>query len=258
MNNPLVSIIIPHFNQKQYLRDAIGSAINQTYPHIEIIVVDDGSTQDGVSDELDSLSHPKLNIIRTENQGLSAARNTGIYLSKGKYILPLDSDDMISSSYVLEAVKLLESDQNLGIVYSHAVFFGEVNNYWPLPKFNEIDFLTANCIFAAAMYRKSDWRQVGGYKSDMIYGLEDYDFWLSLIEIGRKVAQLPDVHFFYRKHGISMINGMTQEKLHYSYEKIISRHQGLYQRNILNLIVKIGEQKRNIDSLKEGLLAQAA
>jgi glycosyltransferase involved in cell wall biosynthesis len=239
MKNPLVSIIIPYYNGAKYVYETINSAISQTYTNIEIILIDDGSTDPDSINLFNLIDHNLLKKYRTNNQGLSTARNTAISLANGEIILPLDCDDLISNTYVEKAVNEFEKNSNLGIVYAHAKFFGDVNHYWDLPEFNMIDFLVNNCIFCSGLFKKSDWKAAGGYKVDMIYGLEDYDFWLSIISMKKEVLRLPDIHFFYRKHGSSMISNLTPEKLSYSYSKIFSRHHDLYHENLIFLLSKI-------------------
>lgn len=249
---PLVSIVIPYFNGGEFVRETVVSAISQSYKNIEIIIVDDGSTEEDSIRIFDQLEHPILRKIRTKNQGLSMARNTGISLASGDFILPLDCDDLISNTYVQCAIEKFECNANLGIVYSHASFFGAVNKYWELPEYDKVNFLTSNCIFCSALFRRSDWKEVGGYKSDMIYGMEDYDFWLSLVGKGREVLRLPEVHFFYRKHGNSMISNLTQEKIHYSYNKIFERHEKLYLENLIGLVIKINQLNGKLKALESG------
>lgn len=243
MKKPLVSIITPYYNGAKYVTEAISSAISQTYKNIEVILIDDGSTDPESIDVFDKIEHPLLRKYRTNNQGLSTARNTAISLARGEIILPLDCDDLISNSYVEKAVSEFTRNINTGIVYAHANFFGDINQHWNLPEFNKLDFLVNNCIFCSGLFKKSDWKEVGGYKTDMIYGLEDYDFWLSIITLNRDVIRLPEIHFFYRKHGTSMISSLSPEKLSYSYSKILNRHHDLYNQNLLGLLGKINELK---------------
>lgn len=250
MKNPLVSIIIPYYNGADYVRQAVTSAISQTYENLEVILIDDGSNDKNSIEVFESLEHPKLRKFQTINQGLSMARNTAISLAKGDLILPLDCDDMISNTYTEKAVVEFEKNENIGIVYSHACFFGLVDHYWSLPEFNKIEFLVNNCIFCASFFKRQDWLTVGGYKVDMKYGLEDYDFWLSLIELNREVVRLPDVHFFYRKHGESMISNINGEKMEYLYSRIIKRHKELYVDNMLGFIAKINSLNKEIRQLK--------
>lgn len=254
--NPLVSIVIPYYNGARFVREAVVSAISQSYENIEVILVDDGSTESASIEMFDNLEHVKLKKFRTINQGLAMARNSAISMAKGEIILPLDCDDIISNTYVESGVAQFRQNDNLGIVYSKAVFFGAHNGYWDLPNFNLYDFLINNCIFCSAMFWRKDWLAVGGYKADMKYGLEDYDFWLSILELEREVYQLPDVHFFYRKHGASMISSMSQDKLHYSYEKIIHRHQAFYKKHAVGLIGRVNELRAEVKQLSAHLSTQ--
>lgn len=258
MTAPRVSIVVPYYNAHAFLEQTLASALGQTYPNVEIIVVNDGSTDPEAVALFNSLADPRVKTCSTPNQGLPMARNTGICLASGDYILPLDADDLISSTYVEEAVRVMEAKPEVGIVYAHACFFGEVNAYWDLPAFDQTDFLTGNCIFACAMFRKADWTAAGGYKADMRQGLEDYDFWLSLVAMGRQVVRLPEVHFFYRKHGVSMITGMRQEQLHAAFGRILKRHGQLYADRTLDMIIRLNEQKREIAQLRREVYALKA
>jgi glycosyltransferase involved in cell wall biosynthesis len=250
MNKPLVSIIIPYYNGGEFLLETISSAISQTYSNVEVVLVDDGS-DDPVSIKLfDELNHPMLRKYRTKNQGLPMARNTAISMAFGDFILPLDSDDLVSNEYIEKAICEYGKNNRIGIVYSHAKFFGDVDQYWNLPEYNEIDFLSSNCIFCSGIFKKSDWKAVGGYKSDMVYGLEDYDFWLSLIGLGREVIRLPEIHFFYRKHGDSMISSLKNDKLNSMYEIIVERHKNLYQKNLVGLLAKINYLSNKVKDLE--------
>lgn len=246
---PLVSIIVPYYNAHEFIEATLASALGQTYPNIEVVVVDDGSTDRRARAAFERLSHPRLRTYSTENQGPAMARNTAISLARGRYILPLDADDLISSTYVAEAVDVLETQPSAGIVYSHACFFGDVQAYWDLPAFDATDFLTGNCIFISALFRKADWLTVGGFKPDMGTCLEDYDFWLSLVGLGREVVRLPKVHFFYRKHGASLISASSQERLHAAFGRILQRHRQLYADRTLDLIIRINELKKEVARL---------
>lgn len=106
IKNPLVSIIVPTYNVKHYIRECIESILNQTYKNIEIIIVNDGSTDNSmymIDDYITSID--KIKVINQENQGLSAARNSGIEEAKGKYIAMIDSDDKIKPDFIKNLVK---------------------------------------------------------------------------------------------------------------------------------------------------------
>src|SRR5215213_6636466 len=98
--SPRVTIVIPCFNLGEYLADTIDSVLAQTFQDFEIIVVNDGSTDERTNRIISDLSHPKIRTIATANQGLARARNSGIAGAAGDYILPLDADDKIAPTYL--------------------------------------------------------------------------------------------------------------------------------------------------------------
>lgn len=195
---PKVSVVIPCFNQGQFIDEAVDSVLNQSLQDFEIIIVNDGSTDPITIEKLKNYSKPKCKVICTSNQGPSFARNIAINESLSEYILPLDADDKIGSFYLEEAVKVLDNDVKIGIVYCEAEFFGEKSGKWELPEFSLDKILVSNMIFCSALFRKADFSGTKGFNPNMIYGWEDWDFWLSLIEKGLGVYKIPEVHFFYR------------------------------------------------------------
>lgn len=194
---PRVSIIIPCFNQGQYLKEAVDSVLASTYENVEIIVVNDGSTE--YLDILENFSAPKTKIIHQGNQGVASARNNGIKIAAGKYILPLDADDKIHPEYIKKAVKVLEENPEIGIVYCRAMYFGNLNSEWELKEHKFPNYLWENGIFCSAVYKKSDWERSGGYKPQMRNGNEDWEFWITLSELGIGAYKIPEILFYYRQ-----------------------------------------------------------
>lgn len=194
-----VSIIMPCYNDGMYIEEAIASVRAQTYPDIELIIIDDGSTDPQTLEILERIKlEPKLKIIHTNRARPAGARNAGISEATGKYILPLDSDDTIDPSYVEKAVNILDSNPQIGVVYCYADLFGERSGRWDLPNYSIDKMLLDNIVFVTAMFYKEDWEEVGGFNTSMKHGMEDYEFWLSLLEIGREIYQIPEVLFHYR------------------------------------------------------------
>lgn len=243
MQNSLVSVIIPCYNQGQYLQEAVDSVLASTYKNIEIIVVDDGSTQG--TKFLKTFVAEKTKIIHQENQGVAQARNNGIKVANGKYILPLDSDDKIYPTYIEKAVKVIEDNNKIGIVYCGAEFFGAVKGKWELPEYKFPDILAGNLIFNTAMYKKADWELCGGYKKEMIYGFEDWEFWINLIERGAEVYKIPEVLFLYRQHNMSRSSELSKKsKPIVMINQIIKFHPKFYEQNA----EKISSQlRKNLD-----------
>lgn len=195
----LVSIIVPCYNQAQYLDECLQSVLNQSYSNWECIIVNDGSPDDTEEMALRWLeSDFRFKYIFKENSGLSSTRNYGIQQAKGEFILPLDADDKIAKDYLTQALLEFDKDQTLKVVYSKAEKFGEESGIWYLPAFDISKLGLYNMIFCSALYRKIDWERVGGYDVNMVLGLEDWEFWIALLKNGGNVCQLNNIGFYYR------------------------------------------------------------
>ncbi|MBB1517120.1 glycosyltransferase family 2 protein [Tessaracoccus sp. MC1679] len=236
----LVSIIVPCFNYGATLDETMRSALEQDHSEIEVILVDDGSTDaltlDRVAFWQEQAAHDhRIKVIQQENRGLSAARNAGIASSLGDYFLPLDSDDLIDPRYCRLAAEVLDNNQDIGIVYCRAELFGDQSGEWPLPEFSMDAILVENCIFATSLFRRADWARAGGYDQAMHAGLEDHDFNLKVLSLGRRVHRIDEVLFFYRRHSGSMARalseGAARDKLIASYAQLFRNNSNLYLAN---------------------------
>lgn len=193
-----VSIVIPCYNQAQWLPEAIESALNQTIP-CEVIVVNDGSPDN--TSEIAKM-YP-VRLIEKENGGLSSARNAGIKEATGQWILTLDSDDKIAPDFVEKCLKYKDEYDIIGTGQEE---FGDSNNktiFKTNPTFQ--DFVQNNQINCCSLYRKKIWEELGGYDEEMRLGYEDWMAWLKATKLGYKVVTIPEYLFFYRKHGESMV-----------------------------------------------------
>jgi glycosyltransferase involved in cell wall biosynthesis len=247
---PKVSVIIPCFNQGQYIDEAVESVLNQTFKDFEIVIVNDGSTDEFTKNKLKNYNNPKCKVIHIHNQGVSAARNKGINASSGDYILPLDADDKIGARYIEDACEILDKDNKIGIVYCEAELFGAKNGIWNQPCFSIDRILIMNMIICSAMFRKNDYLMTKGFNPNMLYGWEDWDLWLSLIEKGKEVYKLPDVHFYYRIKNLSMLNELRQDlnKQAYSLKTIYLNHFDFYLDKIGNPIEIYSELNKVLSS----------
>jgi len=225
---PKVSVIIPCYNQGQYVNEAVQSVLAQACGDYEIIIVNDGSTDEFTNDLLSSYRGEKIKVIHTANQGLAEARNNGIRASTGRYILPLDADDKIGAEYLAEAIKVLDADHETGIVYCEAEYFGEKTGKWDLPPYSFERMLRENKIFCSAFFRREDYDATCGYDPKMIHGLEDWDFWLSLLELGKKAYRIPKILFYYRIRANSMVHTLDEEKYAYLRHRVYRNHLTLY------------------------------
>ena len=214
---PLVSIVIPCYNYGHFLTDAIDSALSQTYPNIEVIVVNDGST-DNTSEVVRSYGG-KVRLIEQENQGLPGTRNRGVREARGEWVCCLDADDKFHPDYVDHCLEL-----DADIITAGTKEFGDRQGGWmppPAPKFN--DFISGNKVNCSALFRKKVWEATGGFDEDMKVGFEDWDFWMRSAKLGYRIATCQEYLFYYRKHGPSMIDG-AEEKFSELMRYILSKH----------------------------------
>lgn len=237
--NKKVSVIIPCYNQSLYIADTILSVVNQTYTNIEIICIDDCSNDDSVQ-IIKSFAEKYENIViltNRENSGVVKSRNKAIAASTGQYILPLDGDDVIFTSYIEKAVDILERNPNIGICYCRACFIGDKSGEWLLPKFDADKLLYSNHIFATALFRKSDFILAGGYKDYMKDGFEDWDLWLSFIENGVSVYKINEILFGYRQKAVSRSSYANKKDMELR-EVMLKHHPKLYLKSYLQHIEK--------------------
>lgn len=232
--NKKVSIIIPCYNNEKYVEEAVNSALNQTYRDIEIVIVNDCST-DNSRDVILNIVSQNNNIKfidNPENKGVIFSRNLAIDNCEGDYILPLDADDTIEPTYVERAVYLLDNIPSIGIVYCKARLFGAKNEKWELPVFNKETIIFGNQIFCSAVFRKSDFYKAGKYKEYMKDGCEDWDLWLSFIELGLDAYCIDEVLFNYRQYKNSKNrSAFCQRKIENVLANLGVNHSALYFTN---------------------------
>lgn len=229
MNN-LVSVIMPCYNDGKYICEAIDSIREQTYKDWELIIIDDGSDDEYTINTINSIVDNRIKVLHSNHLRPAGARNHGIGMASGNYILPLDSDDTIDKTYIEKAVKILESNSNVGVVYCLADLCGEKQGRWELPDYSFDKMLLDNIIFVTSMFYKKDWQAVGGFNTSMAAGMEDYDFWLSIMGLGREVYQIPEVLFHYRIKSVSRTTRFQDDCLQVqeTYRTIYNNHKDFY------------------------------
>ncbi|NDP22691.1 MAG: glycosyltransferase family 2 protein [Paludibacter sp.] len=227
----IVSIIIPAYNAEKYLEETVASAMASIYPFVEIIIVNDGST-DKTQQIIEKITteNPQIKSFIQSNQGVSVARNFGISKSNGTYILPLDADDLISKDYIKKAVDVFENNDSVKLVYGEAERFGERTGKWELPAFDIKLLARRNIIYISAIFKKSDFEKSLGFTSE-IKGTEDWDFWISILKRGGDVIQIPETCFYYRIHkGSKRENDKKNKKK--DIDVLNKRHKAFYYRQL--------------------------
>ncbi|MFN8575410.1 MAG: glycosyltransferase family A protein [Candidatus Sericytochromatia bacterium] len=197
MNTPLISVIIPLFNCEKYICESIGSILNQNYPDLEIIIVNDGST-DNYLEQIENFKNIKL--LSQENKGVSAARNRGIQEAKGDIIGFLDADDLWSDNYISSLLKYLINDDNYQISRGRTKMIKLINNN----EFKEINTLFHPFLVGSALYKKSVFYDVGFF-DELIKSGEDIDL-VNRIKIHSNIKEkaIEDICLIYRRHETNM------------------------------------------------------
>lgn len=219
--NPLVSIIIPNFNLARWLPETLASLADSTYEDLEIVVVDDASTEPLDAQVLERLeADGSVRVVRNAvNRGLSGSRNIGIRASTGKYILPLDADDCIAPGFIQLAVEALEAHPGYSVVVPTAGYFDSDAD---LAERNFADFaiflgdapslgLVANRMSCAtALVRRSLYDEL--QYDESLDSYEDWSLWLRAVQSGHRFLVTNHVQFHYRRRPGSMISGMNPER----------------------------------------------
>jgi glycosyltransferase involved in cell wall biosynthesis len=248
--DPLVSIIITCYNDVQYVDQAINSARSQVYSNKEIIVVDDGSNYETIK-LLKSIEFKISKLIFQENLGQSTARNNGIKVSSGEYILILDSDDFFESTFCGKAIQYFKFDDNVKIVSCFANLLysnGIVKQH--CPKGGDIsDFMFANEALGTSMFKKQDWLDCEGYDETMKKGFEDWEFFIRILKNGGVAKVLEEPLYNYRKRENTTTSKANQNKyeiLAYIYTK----HKDLYINNFDDFIKYITLKLKELEFQK--------
>ncbi|PZT89457.1 MAG: hypothetical protein DI630_32190 [Gordonia sp. (in: high G+C Gram-positive bacteria)] len=194
----LVSIVIPTFNDApEHLQASVASAVGQTWGDVEVIVVDDGSTEAETRAALEHLP-AGVRVIHQQNGGVGVARNRGIAEATGEVIVCLDADDWLDAHYVAEAVQTL-SQPGTVVAYPFCHTFGGVVGEQPTaPQVDAVAALRGSGIFMPSAFRKSRWQQIGGFYTGDPAAQEDWEFWTRVLRDGGIARRVPSAAFHWR------------------------------------------------------------
>lgn len=209
---PLVSVIVPAYQQRRWVVEALDSVFAQTYPHIEVIVVDDGS-DDGTADLVRERYGEAVHVLRQTNQGPAAARNAGLALARGELVQFLDADDRLAPTKIASQVDALARFPGYDVAYCDCTFFPDTppraRRGMPAPPADDssdlLAFLDGNFITAphAALLRRAVLQAAGGFDPSL-WGVEDYDLWLRLAARGCRFLHTPGRLALYRSRPDSL------------------------------------------------------
>jgi glycosyltransferase involved in cell wall biosynthesis len=232
---PKVSAIIPVYNGERYLRQAVESALTQNYTDVEIIVVNDGSTDESgqIANELAIEFPQQVKTVHQANSGLVGARNTAIAHATGELFALLDSDDIWLPNHISESVAVFEKERAVGLVHANIILInsnGHVlhtpnNRRWSTGQqeaWQQIFLRNEHVSCATAVFRRSVIERIGGFDTDFNrLGCEDRDMWLRISAVSN-VHYIDAVHAKYRIHESNMSKGI--DKMHQARMKLINKH----------------------------------
>lgn len=201
--NPFVSVIVPAYNAARFLSGAVDNIRDQSYQPLEIIIVDDGST-DGTADLATSLGED-IRYVRQNNRGPAAARNTGLAMARGSVIAFLDADDLWPKDKLHIQVKCLTDNQNVDVVLGHTqqvALPGAAK--WTIQGLN---ITLVSVYLGSAVFRRSVFEKVGVF-DDTLYYSEDHDWFLRAREQGVSMIVAEHITLYHRLHE----HNMTRER----------------------------------------------
>ena len=249
-NTKLVSVIVPCYNNEITIQETIASILEQSYDNIEIIIVNDGSTDNSENVIKKIISeHKNITYIFQENNGPSYTRNQGALVAKGFYMVFIDADDTIDSKFIEKYVAAFDENDDLQLVYSRAEFFGDKKGEWKLPDYNLKNFISENCIPIFAMMKREEFLKAGLFDTNLKY-LEDWELWINMTKNNNSVYRIPEILYKYRKvkksnslTNLNKVNDVQDASRLYIYNK----HYDFFKENdfsISNLM------KQNNDATK--------
>jgi glycosyltransferase involved in cell wall biosynthesis len=224
---PQISIVVLCHNYGRFLAEALDSALGQTYANCEVLLMDDGSTDDTLQvaeryrDRVRIFSHPNMGIERTSNRGVGEAH--------GEYFAFLSADDVFEPTYVEKLYGALQRSGGASFAYCRARKFGAESGVMRCFPFSA--FVLArrlNYVNGSALTARADYLEVGGYDETLAeYALEDWDFWLRMVKHGKRGTYVRDPLLRWRRHAHGSRNPQEGARLTRSVDFIRERHAAL-------------------------------
>ncbi len=231
------SVVVPCYNLGKLLPKAINSVLSQTLKNVEMIVVDDASTDEQTKRILKDVEQDVNIIYLKENKGVANARNIGIKKAQSEYILCLDADDTIESTYLEKAKNIFDADKNVGIVSCGLQSVGGSNEkFISKDKISVKDALVNSPVHTASCFRKEAHDQCGGYDIKL-RGYEDWNHWIDIMKNNWTVRVIPEYLFNYYVRPNSKVNTSNKNAFEL-VSKIIENHKDLYDKNFAYVIAK--------------------
>ena len=251
-----VSVVMPFYNQSAFVEEAVQSVQAQTYKNVELIIVNDGSTEDGAQTFLSKYESSTIKVFHTANKGVAAARNFGIAQSTGEYILPLDADDYIHKDLIKTAVEVLDNQASISLIRTGVQYVGVNTGTYFLPSYSRQGHLLQNLFFNTSLMRRSAMLAIGGYDENFIDGWEDWDMFLRYVNDDSEVFTINQAYLYYRLKISSKNADLVFQKREKVEQQLYKKHIDLYLQyfsnpvTLLNEIQELRIEKKNMETVK--------
>jgi len=215
----MISVVIPCFNSAAFVRDAVASVVAQTRRDLEIVLVDDGSTDDTpalIAALVAEYRGIEIAAVTRRSGGTAAARNTGIERARGRYILPLDADDLLAPDALDALAGALDDHDDIAVAFPDRRDFGALDGVAVAGRFEVSRLKYFNQIPYCSMFRRQVWERVGGFRTN-VSGFDDWDFWLAAAGCGFRGHHVARALLLHRRHHDSQLGRIVAD-----YERLFA------------------------------------
>ena len=239
MATPRVSVVVPCYNLGPYLAEAVDSVLGQSFTDVEILIVDDGSTDAETKAILDGFARPKTRVLRIENRGLPGAKNVGIRNTTGELLCMLDADDLLEPEMLARSVAALDADPSIAFASHWLRTFGDEEGEWTPTSCDFPALLDMNTVNGSALVRRSALDAVGGFDETFLDGCEDWELWIAMVARGFRGVIIPEFLFRYRRRTGSMSQVMMQGDTHPAlYRRLAAKHADAFRAHLEPLLIR--------------------
>jgi glycosyltransferase involved in cell wall biosynthesis len=214
-----VSVVVPCFNSAAWIDETVASLVQQTLLDMEVVFVDDGSTDDTrgkLTSAIATYPERSMRLVSQPNRGLAHARNAGISQSRGRYILPLDADDVLMPVMLETCARVLDEHPETMIAFTDREDFGVLQGVHRAGTFELSRLKYFNQISYCSMYRREVWSEINGYRSN-VNGFDDWDFWVAAAARGFRGHHIPLALHRHRRRAGSFLTRIIED-----YERLFA------------------------------------
>jgi glycosyltransferase involved in cell wall biosynthesis len=226
---PLVSCIVPVYNKSAYLKETIDSLLTQSYSKLEILIIDDGSTDSSVAvANKIAADNPGrgIRVLSKRNGGISDTRNFGLREAQGRVVLCIDGDDLVLPSFIERAVELMRRE-GANLVCSDVELFGTESGEWIPEPYDPFYVRYNNCIPTLAIFDRDLWLKTGGYKPAIPFA-EDWEFFINCSRYDLVVRKIPEKLFRYRRTEGGLLTSYLKDKWEEPVALVMLANSDLY------------------------------